>query len=422
MQGLREEQGLTTKDWQSAQMERLRRVLVHARSLVPYYRKNFQEFSFEPSSSDLPTDLNRVPLLTKGIIREHLHDLLADNVNPSALVENATGGSTGVPLKFYQDSFYQTVSMALDSFVRKWWGIRPFDRTAVIWGADREFRDLSFKERLYVKRTRTKSLNAFRMTDENLLGFCKMLERWKPPYLMGYSSALEALGNCAKNHGMDNLEFKAIRSAAEMLYPRQRKTIQQTLKGPVYNFYASREVNNIAAECPEEKQLHLISTWRFVEIVDKKGNRLPNGDIGYIAVTDLSNYSMPFIRYLNGDMAKLSRQYCPCGRPSPIIEDLLGRSSDIIKSPAGELIHGEWFTHLFYGRDDIKQFQVRQTDLNHITLRYVSIGQPPKEFIRLVTEKIQQRMGRDVIVEAEKCESIAVPESGKYRFTISDVS
>lgn len=418
---LKREAKVTPKNWTKFRDQRLRRLLIFAQDNVPYYKKVFDQVGFDPVSASLPDEIEFVPPLIKDLVREQLNSLLADTTDRSNIFENATGGSTGVPLKFYQDIHYQTVEVAIDAYVREWWGIRPYDRTALAWGADREFSELSLKERLYEIRQRTKSLNAFRMTDENLYEFCLMLTRWHPPYLMGYSSALETLAKCARDNGIKNLAFKAIRSTAEVLFPRQRQLIEETLNGPVYNFYGSREVSNIAAECPEDNRLHLISTWRYVEIVDERGRRMPDGEFGNIAVTDLSNFAMPFIRYLNGDMARMAKEPCPCGRSSPVIEELLGRSADLIRTHRGDIIHGEFFTHLFYGRDDIKQFQIHQTSLDHLVLRYVPINHVPSEFIEKVLGKIREQVGEEVTVDIEACKEIPTPPSGKYRFTISDV-
>ena len=237
-------------------------MLISAGSRVPYYKKLFKRINFDPHTAVLPDDLERIPILTKAVIQDNIHELLAEDVHESDLCENATGGSTGVPLKFYQDKKYLTVACALDSFVREWWGVKPYDRTALIWGADRDFSELSLKEKIYELRSRTKSLNAFRMTDENLVEFCRAMERWKPPYLMGYATALETMAKCARENGVDNLKFRAVRSTAETLRESQRTVIEEFLNGPVYNFYGSREVNNLTAECREERSMHMISTWR----------------------------------------------------------------------------------------------------------------------------------------------------------------
>lgn len=225
----------------------------------------------------------------------------------------------------------------------------------------------------------------------------------------------------AAAQGFGNLRFRAIRSAAEMLWPQQRQRIQQVFQSPVYNFYGSREIGNIAAECPQEHRLHLISTWRYVEITDENGLRVPDGQAGYLTVTDLRNHAMPFIRYRNEDMARMSRDSCPCGRPSPVLEELLGRSSDIIQTTRGEMIHGEFFTHLFYGHNEVRQFQVHQTSLNRLVVRYAPATPSASNLMASIAEVIQKRMGPETEVCAEGCEAIAVPPSGKHRFTISDL-
>ena len=419
---LREEGQLSPDGWKQLRNRRLHQLLTFAKEHVPYYRKVFNRVDFNPESANLLDDLKRVPNLTKDIVREYLGELMADTKDRSRIFENATGGSTGIPLKFYQDQEYQTIAAAMDTYVKGWWKIRPYDRIASVWGADREFHELSFKERLYQWRYRSRSINAFRMNDENLLEFCKMLQRWRPTYLTGYSSALEALARCARSHDIRDLNFKAIRSAAEMLWPHQRNLIEETFNSPVYNFYGSCEVNNLAAECPEERRLHLISTWRYLEIMDEEGNRVPDGETGYIVVTDLSNYAMPFIRYRNEDIGKMAKEPCKCGRPSPVLEELLGRSTDLIRTPKGEIIHGEYFTHLFYGRNDIRQFQVHQTSLDRVIVRYIPAHGPLKEYMEEVAKKIRERLGEGVHVEIEVCENIPIPPSGKHRFTISDIN
>jgi phenylacetate-CoA ligase len=416
---LKAESALTAQAWQGHCERRLQNMLEFARKHVPWYRAAFQRAGID---SDGVRHIERMPILTKAEIRAHLQELIADTAKRSRMIANATGGSTGTPMQFYHDRQVQAVGDATDAYVRGWWGIKPYDRTALVWGADREFHSLSWREHFYHWRMRTRSLNAFRMTDQSLVEFCLMLMRWRPPYLAGYATALEALARCTARRGLEGLRFRAIRSAAETLWPAQRRLIEETFQSPVYNFYGSREIPNLAAECPEEKRLHLISTWRYVEIVDDKGCRLQPGERGYIVATDLSNYTMPFIRYRNEDMGQLSTQACPCGRPSPVLEELLGRSSDLIRTSRGDIVHGEFFTHLFYGRNDIQQFQVHQTALDRVVVRYVPAGDVAPSSLNDLAFRIRARLGDDVKIDLESCDHIPALASGKYRFTISDVS
>ncbi len=407
-------------EWAQLQTQRISRLLIHAGRNVPYYRRIFATAGLDPENARLPQDIQRLPLLTKETIRQFPDALFSDNLDQGQLYRNATGGSTGVPLTFFQDQSYRDVSTALDAYVCSWWGIRPYDRTAAIWGADREFKDLSWQSRFYNWRHRTRSLNAFRLSDESLESFCKCLVRWKPPYLIGYATALDRLAKFAIHRDYD-LRFRAIRSSAETLFSPQRDTISRAFDSPVFDFYGSREVNNLAAECPEEHSLHAISTWRYIEIVDDDGQPVTDGELGRVVVTDLSNFGMPFIRYCNDDLAIKMPDYCPCGRPSPVLGKLCGRQTDLIAGQNGELIHGEWFTHLFYDTKHISKFQIYQPAVDKLIIRYVPLGDGCNSEIARIAELVTARLGAKVTVSSECLEVLPVPASGKHRFTISEV-
>jgi phenylacetate-CoA ligase len=109
---LRREALLSRSAWRERNIERLRRMLTHAQDSAMYYRALFANCGFDPQHADLPSELSRIPLLTKTEVRGHLDSLLADGVERSRLLENATGGSTGIPLRFYQDERYQVVARA----------------------------------------------------------------------------------------------------------------------------------------------------------------------------------------------------------------------------------------------------------------------------------------------------------------------
>jgi len=421
LRSLRAEQKMTPAQWAECITQRLRRLLCAAQEHVPYYRKIFRFHGFDARTAKLPDDLRRIPLLTKKIVRCQTAALINEKLSISQLKENATGGSTGEPLRFYQDRWYWTVSQALDAFVREWWGIRPCDATAYVWGCDRDISNANWRTRLHIWVRGDIILNAFRMRAEDMKQFAATVARRRPPYLMGYASALEAFARYTQEHRLPAFGFRAIRSTAETLVPAQRQIIEQSLAGPVYNFYGSREVNNLAAECPEYGKLHLISSWRYVEIVDRQGRPMPPGTPGHVAVTDLSNFGMPFIRYLNEDIAVLDPNCCPCGRPTPVLRTLLGRQTDIVSTPDGQLVHGEFFTHLFYGQADIKQFLVHQTAPDRLIVWYVPQSVRAASTMSSILEKIRSHMGRDVEVEARKCENIPLSPSGKRRFTRSDV-
>jgi phenylacetate-CoA ligase len=98
---LRESECWDAMRLQEFQMSRLREILKHSVTHVPYYRRIFRKVGFDPDQVRSISDLEVVPLLDKDIIRENLTDLLAENVSRARMVYYTTGGTTGQPLGIY---------------------------------------------------------------------------------------------------------------------------------------------------------------------------------------------------------------------------------------------------------------------------------------------------------------------------------
>ena len=84
---------------EALRVQRLRALLTHAASHVPYYRDLFARIGFDPAAMSSLTDLQRLPFLDKPLIRAHTDALKADDAR--GLARFNTGGSSGVPLIFY---------------------------------------------------------------------------------------------------------------------------------------------------------------------------------------------------------------------------------------------------------------------------------------------------------------------------------
>jgi len=411
---LQQEQFLSRGELQTLQNQRLQLLLGQASSHSKYYRELFENNNIQVSSTFGEEDLKSIPLLTREILQKNVDKILCANAEQPR--KNATGGSTGSPVIFYQDEKYGQISEALHLLFLDWIGINSGDKTAIFWGADRDLGELSFKEKLRNLFDRVKQLNSFSMTDEIIDNFLTGLNQFQPRYIFGYASSLYHIARHVNQTKQLSFSPVAIRSSAEMLYDYQREEIEKAFNAPVYNFYGSREVNNLAAECPAHEGLHLLESWRLVEIVDDNGEPLPDGQPGHIVVTDLSNFSFPFIRYLNGDMATIRREKCSCGRTYQLIDKIHGRSTDMIEVN-GQQIHGEYFTHLFYDRLGIKQFQLIQETEQHLVLKVVTTTS--EIVLDDIREAIIGKCGQSVKLDIEIVDNIPTTSTGKHRFTIS---
>ena len=102
----------------------------------------------------------------------------------------------------------------------------------------------------------------------------------------------------------------------------------------------------IAAECEKQEGLHINSDNLFVEVINN-GQFVNPGEAGELVITDLNNFSMPFVRYKNEDLAAISDKKCSCGRGLPLLAYVEGRILDAIQVPGGRVLPGEFFPHFF---------------------------------------------------------------------------
>ena len=195
-----------------------------------------------------------------------------------------------------------------------------------------------------------------------------------------------------------------------------RSEIEEQFGADVFNFYGSREVGAIAGECVKGR-LHVFAMNNVVEVLDQWDKRTEAGQHGDIVVTNLHNYAMPVIRYRIGDSGALGSSDCECGSRLPVLDNLSGRVTDHFQADDGGLVHGEYFTHLFYFRDWVDQFQVLQLKVKLVRVLVVPAAQPDAAEVAEITEKIRTVMGDDCAVEWRYVESIAPTEQGKQIYT-----
>ncbi len=401
------------------QAERLRDFLDWACRASAYYGEAARTAGFDPRAVAAPGDLAGFPILTKALLRERAAALLAGGAPLPSWQANASGGSTGEPVRLYQDGDYWNHSQAAQWFMEGWWGVRPGAATALVWGTDRDIHDQTWRQRLGGVLARQRWLNAFAVGSSEMEQFAGMLQRWQPPFIAGYASALHLFARFLLQNPQWAIRPQAVKSTAEVLRPEERAAIERAFDAPVYDFYGSREVNVLAAECPAHAGLH-VNTWsRCLELVDGQGRPVPAGVPGRVLVTDLTNRALPLIRYENGDVGVWSGRACPCGRPFPLLERILGRKSDFIHTVSGKLIHGEFFTHLFYAQAGVRAFQVVQDSLQNLRVEVELSGGELELLARELRGPIAAAMGEGVRVDFRRVTAFTRSASGKHHFTRS---
>ncbi len=392
------------------QKERLEKLLQHAYQTTPYYRELLKTES---------PDISEVPPLEKQNVREQLERLCSEAFPQEERIRNATGGSTGTPLVFYQDRNYWNQRNLSVYYFDRWAGWNFGEPQLIIWGAPADLEDAGhWKHRLGTFWRNQYWLNGFRLTDAAMLAMFEQMNQDLPQTILAYPSSLYQFATFLSDNGLiPKWKLKGIISSAEMLHLHDRALAEIIFKAKVYNRYGGREVGLIAMECPEGR-MHINCHDLYLEI----DSPYPYTEPGEILITQLNNYAMPFIRYRIGDVGMLSDEMCPCGSELPILAELLGRTTATFRTKTGTLIHGGYFTRQFYNLVGISQFQLIQETFERCVLKLVINVAWRAETRHHLVQKIQEVLGADVVVTVEFVEDIPLLASGKREYTISKVS
>lgn len=401
------------------QLARLRGLLIHARDNVPYYQSIFSKIRWAPEDIENLQQLEDIPPLTKGIIQEQAERLRAANIHPKLVYKNSTGGSTGAPISFYQDRFYKDEQLAAAYMSDMAAGWRIGATTAVLWGSDR---DVGYARR-WQGRVENWMLNrhiynTFDMSQDNMARFHRSMKKKRPDVIVAYASSAYWYAKYLKENEISpDYPQKSIITSAEVLHDYMREELEEVFNVPVFNRYGSRETGILAYECEAHCGLHTNMQDVVLECVGENVYEQP----GELLVTQLNNYAMPFIRYRIGDMAIMSNMQCTCGRSAPLIKNVVGRITDTITTPAGDLIHGEYFTHLFYGVEGVKKFQFVQEKIDYFVVNIVPTHSFDKNFLDALKSKLAKVLGDEGTIEFRLVKEIPLTRSGKHLFTISKV-
>ncbi|WP_114971830.1 phenylacetate--CoA ligase family protein [Rhodoferax ferrireducens] len=400
------------------QLQRLRDLLQDVAMHVPYYRDLFAQLGFVPSSIQSTADLQRLPFLTKSIIRTNTDTL--KHAHARGLARFNTGGSSGEPLVFFIGNKRVSHDVAAKWRATRWWDVDIGDPEIVVWGSPIELGKQDGIKRWRDKLLRTQLLPAFEMSEPKLDQFITTIRAVKPRMLFGYPSALTHIARHAQKRGvvMTDLGIKVAFVTSERLYDEQRSTISQVFGCKVANGYGGRDAGFIAHECPGGG-MHLTADDIVVEIVNDAGQVQLPGVAGEIVVSHLSTNDFPFIRYRTGDIGVLSATPCSCGRGLPLLQDIQGRSTDFVVAADGTVMHGLSLIYILRDLPGVKAFKVvQETRALTRVLLVTDKGFTPDALDQIVSG-FKRRLGVDVSVVVELVDSIPTEKSGKFRYIIS---
>jgi phenylacetate-CoA ligase len=424
LEEIERDQWLSEAEIEAVQWRKLKKLLDHAYENVPYYRKKFDEAGISPERIKTRKDFVKLPILTREDIRANQKELIARNFRNEELISKTTSGSSGVPLEFnYDRNAYEWHMVAL-ARSNRWAGWDYGEKELYIWGSPpyKIGRYKKIKETIHHLFLRRKRINTFSLSVSNLTDKVREINRFKPKTIIGYTSSIYELARFIKSSGIQCHAPKSIITTAEKLFPSQREVIESAFDAKIFDRYGCQEAMFIAGECHKHEGLHMNTDNLLIEII-KDGKTATYGEAGDVIITDLNNYSMPFIRYKNGDMASLSNRKCSCGRGLPLLEKIDGRKIDTIVTSEGRMVSGEVFLYIIDRFAWVKKYKVIQTEKDSFLVLIVKESDRKiNEDLETIKDDIRKALGDKVDVRFEFVNQIPLEASGKNRIVVSNTA
>lgn len=412
---------MTSEHWSRMQMEeyrdeKLRKLVVHCYENVPYYRDMMNREKVKPQDIVSAADLTKLPVLTKEIVRKYKSELLSSNISKMSVSWSRTGGTTGEPMQICKDIDGSAwANMCYERGLR-WGGLGPEERRVGLFGGSLGIDKSSFVKRLANKVRGDLFLPAFELRADTAATFFGRIRQSKCRFLIGYASAIYRLARLAEEMGQKIL-FDAVFPTAELLLPEWEETIRRVFACQVLPYYGCGEVNSLGFSRPGSSCYFIPEEHVIIEVQQRDGLSALTGEGGFV-ITDLDNYAMPIIRYVNGDAGKVSYPHNSC-LPFCQIERLDGRYNSLLLTDTEDLISGVICTHIFRHFPSVRTYRVIQETPLHVVITIVPEASYSAKDENYILELFGRHLGGRTQIDVQKVSKIDPPPSGKSVFVIN---
>ncbi len=340
--------------------------------------------------------------------------------------QHSSGGSTGVPSKFYVTRESYEYRTAVWDRAYGMAGAQPGVRSIHFWSSPlspppwlaRTKRDL------HQRMKRRKMVDILQQqTATSKEASVSLLESYRPEAVVSFAHYLVALSIHIRDRGRPIARrVPRVMTASEWLPAGQREIIQEHLAEQVFLSYGCREFMSIGMECSEHRGYHLNIDNLWVEVVDDQGHALPPGRSGRVVVTDLHNVANPFIRYDLTDVGVMAPdEPCPCGCPFPILADVEGRVQDVIVRDDGERMSAMFLNYIARDFDFVDGYQLVQHAPGRVTFKLVTSRTLVDADKAAVVARMRERLGPDMDITVAEVAELTRKPNGKVAFVVSEM-
>ena len=425
---------LAPSAWQATQWEKLRALLGHCRSEVPFYRELWRRAGVDPTRFASAADLAALPVVTRQQLTEGRLAGAFPAIGRRGTQPLATSGTTsGTPFEVwigfreYQEKYANHLRQMYLSGWRL--GMRS---SALHYSGHGQFRGRysgskdhkeawpGLRDAVLALAHRKQVLPPYHRRET---GDDALVEIWYErlsshrPFLLDtfYVNALLLLDH-ARRHALPALSIPVI-FVLHTLTDRERERLSRVFSADVFNRYSPHECEGIAFDCGEHRGMHAAMDSYQVEILDREGRPAPAGEVGRIVITDLENRTMPLVRYRIGDLGHWLGEDCRCGSGFPLLAGLDGREVDLLGWGSHGPATPAAVEAFLQGENRVQVHQIlRRGARIDVSVVAAEAGFPDPAWIRACVTHIRNLVDDPVEVIVRAVPALRFESNGKFTF------
>jgi len=328
------EETLSREEMEKIQLERLQETVKRVYEKVMPYRKKMDECGIKPEDVKSLADLSRLPFVTKQDLRDNYPFGLFAVPKDDLVRIHASSGTTGKP----------TVVGYTQGDLETW--TECVSRIACAGGAtSKDVAQICFGYGMFtgalglhygLENIGATIVPSSTGNSEKQLMYMK---DFGTTLLVATPSYALRLAEVAREMGIDpktDLQVKIGLVGSELLTDAMREEMHKYWGDDmlVTSNYGMSELMGpgVSGECEYMCGMHINEDFFIPEIINPEtGEVLPAGEWGELVITCIKKEALPLIRYRTKDITRLIYEPCKCGRTTVRMENLSGRSDDMLK-------------------------------------------------------------------------------------------
>ena len=324
---------LSRKEIEKIQLKRLKETVFRVYNNVPAYKKKMDDANVKPEDIQSLKDLSKLPFVTKQDMRDNYPFGLFAVPKDKLVRIHASSGTTGKP----------TVVGYTENDIKVW--TECVSRLACMGGATpKDVAQICFGYGMFtgalglhygLENIGATVVPSSTGNSEKQIMYMKdfgtTLLVATPSYCLRLAEVANSMGINPKNIGI-----KVALLGSEMLTDAMREEVHKVWGNDVLvtSNYGMSELMGpgVSGECEYMDGLHINEDIFIPEIINPEtGEVLPEGEKGELVITCIKKEGIPLIRYRTKDITRLTYAPCKCGRTLCRMENLSGRSDDMLK-------------------------------------------------------------------------------------------